>query len=364
MKKRGYGPLIAVFLVTLIMFGALWESWSALNTLLTPPDVTKTDKISLVINDGESTQQIADELQARGLVRNALAFRLLARIKGLDVKLQAGAYTLTPGMNTDQIITKLLNGQPDGKRFLIQDGYRLEQIANSAAAIGLPHFSKDDFLNYTKHPDKFPDKAKYPILNNLSSMEGLLFPETYTVPVTYNTVQMIDMILDQFIKVEKDNNLVAQAQQHQLSEYEMIILASIVQREASNAKQMPTIAGIYWNLDKNTSNDETVGLLSSDPTVEYAYDTDHPPANGKYWRDLNDYGSGKTVEQDNPFNTYWHKGWTPTPISSPNLAALQAAASPAKTDCYFFLTNPANGDLVCATTYADHQKNVAKYLQH
>lgn len=362
MKKRGYGSIIAVLLVTVILFAALWGSWSTLSTLLEPPSTAKNSSVFLVINEGESTQQIAEDLQAKGMIRNSQLFSLIARLRGLDVKLQAGAYTLTTGMNIDQIITKLQDGHPDAKRFLVHDGYRLEQIANDASELGLPHFNKEEFLKYTHHPEKFPDKAKYPILNKLTSMEGLIYPETYIVPVTYNTVQIIDMALDQFTKVLKDHDLVAQAKKHQLTEYEMIILASIVQREASNAKQMPTIAGIYWNRLINPT-DETVGLLNADPTIEYAYDTNHPPADGKYWNSLNNYGSGTTVEQDSPYNTYIQKGLPPTPISSPNLAALQATASPAKTDCYYFLSDPATGDLICAKTYPEQQQNEAKYLK-
>lgn len=361
MKTRWSGTIIAVFLTTVIVFAGLWETSNALTTAFGPPTGPQAGQVLLVIQEGESTQQIADDLQARGLIHNALAFRLWARIKGLDIHLQAGVYNLTPGMTTDQIITRLQNGHPDSKRVVVRDGYRLEQIANDIAAAGLSHFDKPTFLYYTHHPDQFPDRGKYPLLHGLSNMEGLMYPDTYPVPVTYNTVQIIDMMLDEFNQTVQHYNLVAQARQHQLTEYQMVILASMIQREASNTGQMPKIAGIYWNLANNPTS-ETVGLLSSDPTVEYAYDTDHPPANGHYWVDLNQYGSGKTVERKSPWNTYLHKGWPPTPISSPNLFALKAAASPEKTNCYFFLTKPSDGSLVCEQTYAQHLQDVQKYL--
>ncbi|HLG78631.1 MAG TPA: endolytic transglycosylase MltG [Ktedonobacteraceae bacterium] len=363
MNKRGSGAIIAFFLIAILFFAGLWQAWDVINTAFGPPAITQSSPITLVINENETTQQIADDLQAKGLIRNALAFRLWARITGLDTNLQAGVYNLTPGMTVDQIIARLQNGRPDSKNVVVHDGYRLEQIASDAAAAGLPNFDRQAFLNYTHHPNQFPDKAKYPILQGLSSMEGLLYPDTYIVPVTYNTVQVIDMMLNEFDQAVQQYNLVAQAKQHQLTEYQMVILASIVQREASNTGQMPKIAGIYWNLAKNPSQ-ETVGFLSSDPTVEYAYDTDHPPANGHYWVDLNAYGTGKTVEVDSPWNTYTHKGWPPTPISSPNLFALKAAASPEKTNCYFFLTVPKTGALVCEPTYAQIQQDQQKYLNH
>lgn len=363
MRKRGSGSIIAVFLAAIILFAGFWEAWNVINTAFGPPTATQSGQITLVIYDNETTQQIADDLQAKGLIRNALAFRLWARITGLDTNLQAGVYNLTPGMTVDQIIARLQNGRPDSKNVVVHDGFRLEQIANNMAAVGLPNFDKKAFLNYTHHPDQFPDKAKYPLLQGIPSMEGLLYPDTYIVPVTYNTVQVIDLMLNEFTQAVQQYNLVAQAKQHQLTEYQMIILASIVQREASNSGQMQKIAGIYWNLALNPSS-ETVGFLSSDPTVEYAYDTDHPPANGHYWVDLNTYGTGKTVEVDNRWNTYTHKGFPPTPISSPNLYALKAAASPAKTNCYFFLTVPSTGALVCEPTYAQILQDQQKYLNH
>lgn len=360
MRRRGRGAMIAVFLIALVVFGAIWSAWSVVTTIFEPPTNNSTSQITLVIQDGESTQQIADDLQARGLIRNALAFRLWARIKGLDKALEAGAYVLSPGMTIDQIIARLQNGQPDDKLVRVIDGKRLEEIANAASQSGLPRFNKQDFLKYVKHPDTFPDKAKYPILQQIPKgrgMEGLLYPDTYPVPVSYDTVKIIDMMLDELTHAIHDNNLDAQAQKHGLSEYQMITLASIVQRESSNTTDMPLIAGIYWNRIK-APNDETNQLLQADPTVQYARDSDNPPS--QYWLPLNDKGGN--IDPHSPWNTYTSQGWPPTPISSPNLFALKAAAAPAQTKCYYFLSNPKNGRVVCSATFAEFQQLEAKYL--
>lgn len=283
----------------------------------------------------------------------------------MDNSLQAGVYNLTPGQSVDGIIGKLQDGQPDAQNLLVIDGWRLEQIANQVDSLGLSNFSKQDFLNYTHHPDQFPDKAKYPLLKNLASMEGLMYPDTYSVPTGATTVQVIDMMLDDLNQVIQTNNLVALAQKNNLTEYQMITLASIVQREASNAQQMPLIAGIYWKRINQPSSDVGGPVLQSDPTVEYAYDTDNPPASGEhYWKDLNDRGTGSTVDAGNLWNTYTHPGWTPTPISSPNLAALKAAASPVPTNCYYFFTKSSDGSLVCEPTFKLIQIDEAKYLTH
>lgn len=355
MRKRGRGAIIAVCLVSLVVFGVIYGTWSTLLTVFTPPAVTHKGQITLVIRDGETTAQIADELYKDGLIRNPLAFRIWARIKGLDTRLQAGAYILMPGLTIDGIIAKLQEAQPDDKNLAVIDGWRLEQIAAQAGKIGLVNFNAQDFLKYTHHPDQFPDRAKYPILQKAPSMEGLLFPDTYLVPLNYNTVQVIDMMLNEFTNAVKP--LIATAQAHQLDEYQMVILASIVQREAANKGQMPLIAGIYWNrLIKPT--DETVGELDADPTVVYGYVTDHLAAStGNYWPNLGDLGTGRSVDPDNLWNTYTHKGLPPTPIASANIFALQAAASPKPTGCYFFYNRPSDGAVVCEPTLEQIQQD-------
>lgn len=361
-ERRRRKAIIAVCLVALVAFGIFYSVWNAVTTLFAPPEVTRSAPVALLVRRGESTQEIADDLYTRGLIRNALIFRVWARAKGLDTDLRAGVYTLTPGMTVDQIIEKLQHGRPDEKQLKVVEGWRLEQIGAQIQTLGLPNFREQDFLRYTHHPALFPDRTQYPVLQHASSMEGLLFPDTYSLPLDYNSVNIIDMMLNRFVQIEQKYDLVASAQRHQLSEYQMVILASIVQREAANDGQMPLIAGIYWKRVYQPGPD--VGtLLEADPTVQYARDTDHPPASAAdYWKPLNDVG-GK-VDPASPWNTYapGHSGWPPTPIASPGLTALKAAAEPMQTDCYFFLTKPTDKSLACASSYAQFQELEHRYL--
>jgi UPF0755 protein len=362
MKKHKRGAVIAVCLVILVVSGVSYGAWSTITTLFSPPAVTRSTQMSLLIQRGESTQEIAEDLYKKGLIRNPLAFRIWARIKGLDTRLRAGAYTLTPGMSMNQIIAKLQKGQPDEKRLVIIDGWRLEQIGAQTQRLGLLNFREHDFLIYTHQPNQFPDRAKYPLLQHAPTMEGLLFPDTYLIPSDYSTVQVIDIMLNRFNQVMQQYHLVSLARQHQLSAYQMVILASIVQREAANDGQMPLIAGIYWKR-LYQPNSEVGTLLEADPTVQYARDTDHPPSSvADYWKPLTDVG-GK-IDPGSPWNTYnsQHPGWPPTPIASPSLTAMKAAAGPMQTDCYFFLTKPRDGSLACASTYAKFQQLENQYL--
>ncbi|MGH2480173.1 MAG: endolytic transglycosylase MltG [Ktedonobacteraceae bacterium] len=361
MRKRGRGAMIAVFLVALLIFGTVWSVWTVATTIFEAPPLTNTSNhtITLTIQEGESTQQIADDLEAKGLVRSALAFRLWARIKGLDKTLEAGIYILAPGMTIDQIIARLQNGQPDEKRLAVIEGTRLEEIANAASQSGLQRFDKQQFLQYVKHPETFPDRANYPILQQIpqgQSMEGLLFPDTYQMPVNYDAVKVIDSMLNEFTQQVQNNHLDTLAQKNGLTTYQMIILASIVQREVRFTNDMPQVASVYWNRVQKP-NAETRGLLGADPTVQYARDTDNPPA--KYWQPLKDVGG--QIDAKSPWNTYNTPGWPPTPIASPGLKALLAAASPAQTNYYFFLSKP-DGHNVYEATYAQFLKDVHQYL--
>src|SRR5579884_1449976 len=363
MKKRGSrAAIISILLLGILIFGGVYLAWNTVTDVFQPVS-TQGQTVPFVIQSGESTAQIADQLQQKGLIRNALAFRIWARIKGLDTQLQAGAYNLNPSMTIDQIISTLLHGQPDEIPVTVLEGWRIEQIAHKFAHNDgyppLTKFNEQDFLKYTKHPDQFPDAGKYPILKSIpagSGMEGLLFPDTYLVPVDATARDVVNMMLTEFNDKVQQNHLDSLAKQNSMSLYQVVTLASIVQREALFDDDRPKVASVYWNRIYRP-NDETVGLLDADPTVQYARDSQQNTAN--YWTPLQD--SGKNIAPDIPWNTYTHKGLPPTPICSPGLASLMAAASPAKTDYYFFLSKK-DGHNVYEKTYAQFQADEKQYL--
>src|SRR5574340_768567 len=106
MKKRGQrGAIVAVLLLGLLIFGGIYFAWSMVTDVFQPVNTDQGKAVAIVIQSGDGTRQVADELQAKGLIRSALAFRIWARIKGLDAHLQAGAYNLNTGMTIDAIIS-------------------------------------------------------------------------------------------------------------------------------------------------------------------------------------------------------------------------------------------------------------------
>jgi UPF0755 protein len=365
MKRRGpRAAIISVLLLGLLIFGGIYFAWTTVTDVFQSVNSSQQKTVAFVIQNGESGAQIADALQTKGLIRNSLAFRVWARIKGLDTQLQAGAYNLSPSLTIDQIIGQLLHGQPDAIPVTILEGWRIEQIAhrlthNDAAYPPLTKFKEQDFLNYSLHPTQFPDFAKYAILKSIptgNSMEGLLFPDTYLMPVNATARDIVNIMLTEFNDKVQQNHLDTLAKQNSLSVYQMVILASIVQREALFDNDRPLVASVYWNRIYKP-NAETVSLLDADPTVQYARDS--APGTQVYWTPLND--SGRLIAPASRWNTYTHTGFPPTPICSPGLTSLEAAASPAKTGHYFFLSKP-DGHNVYADTNAQFQIEIKQYL--
>lgn len=357
-KKRGQrGAIIAVLLLGLLIFGAVYFAWTTVTDIFQPVSADQGKTIIVVIQRNETGLQVADDLQAKGLIRNSLAFRVWARIKGLDTHLQAGAYKLNTNMTIDAIINQFINAQPDYFVVSIPEGWRIEQIAQRLEAAIIPKFNLQDFLKYTKNPTQFPDAASYPILKSIppgDSMEGLLFPDTYLVPINATARDVVNMMLTEF--TNKVQALDTQAKQHQLTVYQMVILASIIEREIKYPQDRQLVASVYWNRIYRPNN-ETLGLLDADPTVQYARDLQQGTTS--YWLPLQD--AGNKIAPVSLWNTYTHKGFPPTPICSPGLASLQAAASPANTDYYYFYTTKKDGHNIYAKTFAEFQKDMQKY---
>jgi len=363
-KPRSRVAIISVLLLAAIIFGLVYYAWNTTIDIFQPVNANaKGVNIPFEITQGESTAQIGDSLQAKGLIRNSLAFRIWARVKGLDTHLQAGIYKkLSPGMTISDITDQLLNGQPDAIPVVILEGWRIEQIAQAFDGSGLVKFNKGDFLRYTKHIDQFPDRAQYPILKQVpagSSMEGLLFPSSYEIPVAATARDVVNLMLKTMSDTIQKNNLAQPAQRNQMTVYKMLILASIVERETGAKSDRGMVASVYWNRVYKP-NAETNGLLQADPTVQYARDTQSPPQpSQKYWSPLQ--AAGGQVTPNSPWNTYTQAGFPPTPICSPGLASMLASAAPTPSKDYYFLAKP-DGTSVFEPTFAQFQQDEQKYL--
>ncbi|GCE10209.1 endolytic transglycosylase MltG [Tengunoibacter tsumagoiensis] len=345
MRRRSLTAFISVLLVAVIIFIGVSWLWNSVSDVFQPASSSSNKPVTVVINKNETTAEIADDLYNKGLIRNALAFRLWARVKGLDTKLEPGIYkNITPGMTISDITDQFLNARPEAARVLVKEGWRLEQIANAFATASPPlvKFKTTDFLNYAHHSDQFPDANDTPILKILpadqKSMEGLLFPDTYDVPVDADATSVLKLLLNTMNSHIQKDNLVQAAQQHQMDPYQWLTMASIVERETASPDYRDNIASVYWNrLYTDFGKAQTAGgELQADPTVQYAADTDQPPKDVQgYWSPLQD--KGENIAPKSPWNTYKIQGLPPTPICSPGDASLRSAANPPSTKYVYFV---------------------------
>ena len=369
--------IIAVLLLGLLIFVGVYFAWNTVTDIFQPvASGSGVKTVNFQVKPGETTRDIAGQLQADGLIRSSLAFSIWARIKGLDTKLEAGGFILNTGMSISDIVDNLLNPLVKQLVVAVPPGLRLEQIAQTLAAAKLPGFSASDFLKYTKNPGQFPDKATYPILSCIPSgagMEGLLFPDTYFIPADKGDARyMINKMLSEFNDMVQHYHLDTLAQQnlplapgvspscsHQLySVYQMVILGSIIEREVLFDADRTGVAGVYWNRVYIPGN-PSAGFLDADPTVQYARDSQ--AGTKKYWTPLND--KAMNIAPNSPWNTYTNKYFPPTPICSTDLVNLQAAASPPHNSGYYFFLSKKDGHIVFAKTYQEFLNDEQQYLQ-
>lgn len=298
------------------------------------------------VKHGDSGASIANRLQRLGLIDNALLFRLDARLRGLGSQLKVGDYRIRPNMSIDQMVGALSVYHDVEFPITIPEGLRLEQIASILQSKGIDSGS---FLREANHPD--PAYLKASILSDkpaAGSLQGYLFPNTYEVPKNFTGKQFArDMV--QLLDREFTPAMRKAVKEQGRTVFQVLILASIVEREARVPSERPLIAGVYMNRLRQHIP------LDADPTVQYA-----AAGPGKWWPQLQDLAVN--VDPASPYNTYTHNGLPPGPIANPGLPSIRAAIHPRATKYLYFLAIPhGHGRHVFARTLAGQTANQQKY---
>jgi UPF0755 protein len=316
------------------------------DTLTTPLDINGVEA-PFRVEPGESVTSIADRLEGFGFISDAQAFYDYAVYTGIDLTIQSGDFTLSPAQSIIDIAQSLQKFSPSDAVLTILPGWRMEEIAASLPTSGLP-IDPDAFLSAAAAPPQVLATSPWFSAGFASpaSMEGFFFPDTYTLPRETTLDQLLDIIGRNFtanLTADMQNGFAAQ----NLSVYQAVTLASIVEREAVHIEEAPLIASVYLNR-------LSIGMkLDADPTVQYAlgyqFDT------GTWWKSplaLTD------LEVPSPYNTYQQAGLPPTPISNPSLDSLMAVAFPQTTNFYFFRAAcDGSGYHVFAVTYEEQIAN-------
>lgn len=314
--------IILIILILLILLASfVW--W---NQAIKPPDPTNKININFTISRGESSRSVAERLQKQGLIRSSVALFLLARFGGLSENIQSGDFRLNPSMNLNSIALELTHGSQD-VWIVIPEGLRKEEIAlKLAKELSIP---ESEFIKVAK--------------------EGFMFPETYLVAKDATAGALVKLFSDTFNQKVSEKDKVA-ANRVNMSFNEVVIIASLVEREAMLEKDRPLIASVILNRLK-------LGMkLDIDATIQYV--VGYQPKEKTWWKkDL----TFEDLGIDSPYNTYKNTSLPPGPICNPGLSAIKAVLNAPDTEYLFYIADK-NGTSHFGRNIDEHNANIAKYL--
>lgn len=307
------------FLFVLPVFGFL--SWHYLSK---PPANFPLNQ-EFVIEAGSGLKQIARKAKTTGLIKSEYAFLAELKFHKEAESVKAGTYVFNEPLTTKELAESFFAGNPKADLISLThiEGETIETFANRVKN-KLENFSATEFIELNQ--------------NN----EGYLFPDTYFVTTDFTATELTKLLSDTF--TEKTEVLMEESQTHFLNWEEIIILASILEREANSTESKKMVSGILQNRLK-------LGMaLQADATVEYVLDK---PLSLLTPEDL---------EIHSPYNTYLYPGLPPTPIGNPGLAAIEAVIHSTESDYYFYITGN-DGNFYYAKNFDEHRLNIARYLR-
>lgn len=288
----------------------------------------------VLIPEGSTFQQVASLLKGEQLIRSRWAFLLLGRTRDIDRKIRPGEYELDASLSSQEILAKLLSGRVVLHPVTIPEGYNLTQIAD--VLLSQQVTDAKEFTTLVR------DRTFIATLGiEADSLEGYLFPETYSFPRGTKPRDVIKAMVDGLHRVWSAD-MQEQAARMKLSLHQVLTLASVIEKETGSKEERELIAAVFHNrLRKKIP-------LQSDPTVIYGL----PAFDGNiHKRDLSIMS---------PYNTYRVQGLPPGPIASPGAHSLRAALFPAQAS-YLYFVSRNDGTHQFSSTLTEHNQAVEKY---
>ncbi|HEX8861399.1 MAG TPA: endolytic transglycosylase MltG [Actinomycetes bacterium] len=313
-RRRLRGVVVFLVLIGLISGGA----YGAVKlTGHRQPRVQAGLPVDFTVQPGEGSRQIGRRLEEAGVVDSGGRFRAVASSRGLDGALKPGEYRLETGMDVDTVIDLLVRGSNLGTPFTVPEGFTVDQIVDRIAAT--KRFSKATLQKALVSPSlEVPFRPA-----GVKTLEGLLFPQTYRIERNASATSVLQQMLDQLDTVM--GRFDQTATPRHLSPYQVLIIASMVEREAKVPEDRAKIARVIYNRLARRKP------LQIDATVQYALGASKPRL------------STKDLQVASPYNTYLHSGLPPTPIASPGQASIEAAMAPANGPWLFYVLTDADG---------------------
>jgi uncharacterized YceG family protein len=330
------GRRLAAVLVLIIAAAVAWF----VVKLFQPFHGKGTGAVAVTIPAGAGTNQIGDLLERRGVIDSSFWFSLRARVSGKRGSLRSGRFVLRRGMSYGAVIDALTTEAGIGPtvHIVVPEGRSRQEIAPTVAAVGL----RGDYLAATRRSPLL-DLRRYGAPASTPSLEGFLYPATYELPQHASVDKLVAEQLKAFQQAFATVPL-RYAKRKNLTPYDVLTIASMVEREALVAKDRPLIAAVIYNrLHKRIQ-------LGIDATIRYA---------------LNNWTRPLRVSElhiDSPYNTRERLGLPPTPIGNPGLASIRAAAQPARVPYLYYVVKPCgDGAHSFSSTYAKFLHDQAAY---
>jgi peptidoglycan lytic transglycosylase G len=343
--------LVVVLVLFFLVAGAVYAAAAKYSGCRDAPDATGAS-VSFDVPEGATGHDVVARLHEQGLIRCGGAVGdLLLRGTGKADQIRAGTYALTVGMSLDDIVAALTSPPPEVPtvRLTVPEGLRIASTypgerSISSVVAGQTRVSAKAFVRAAS--DVREHRSAY-LPKGATSLEGVLFPDTYQLKQKGLTADIVvDTMLHQFDAVAAQIDLAGGAKALGLTPYQVVIVASMIEREAQVEGDRAKIASVIYN---RIAQGMTLGI---DATLLY----DDPTPDGQL--------STSDLKTDTPYNTRITAGLPPTPIASPGQASLEAALHPAKTGYLYYVLCPPDGPGVhrFATTLREHNANVKQCL--
>lgn len=337
-KRRSFGGLVLLLLIALGAAG-LW-GWQRYTGFADAPLAGIEEGEAIVVERGDALPSVLRKLREAGVdTGQSFEWRALAKQLGAADRLQVGEYRLEPGMTPRELLVRMREGRVVQRRFTIVEGWNIREL-RAALARAEPLEQETAAMSDTALMKALGHAGQHP--------EGRFLPETYLYTTGDSDLDILKRAHDAMQEALADAWARRSADSVLESPDEMLVLASIVEKETGVADERPRIAGLFERRLR-------IGMrLQTDPTVIYG---------------LGDAYDGnirkRDLQADTPYNTYTRAGLPPTPIAMPGVDALNAAAQPADGDAlYFVAVGDGSGRHLFAKTLAEHQANVARYLRN
>lgn len=361
-KSRGkWGKRLALWLLVLVLLAGiaiisftLSYDYVMNNFLETSSDkpviVDEKEAVEFIIEKGANTSQIAGKLITEGLIDNETIFKLLSKINGYDGTYKSGTHIISKSLSYDEIM-RVLSSEPATRTVMIPEGKTFRQIVDILYDRKIIK-DKSRFIK-TANTEVFDYGFLKDVPKRNDRLEGYLFPDTYEYDYNAGDREIIIKMMDNFDRKFKQSyrDMIANLPSAMTLD-KVVIMASIIEREARDPEDRYLIAGVLYN--RLASKDATLRKLQVDAAIQYII-----LKNTGAYKDRVLYAD---LEIDDPYNTYLYEGLPPGPICCPGEASIKAALKPDETPYFYYVAKGDEaGSHAFAKTFKEHQANVKKY---